>query len=86
MSECTRVLFLLITFSIMTACTSIPRVQSSHDDSLDMSVYETYNFSSRTEIENPDLPDTLELLKLKTLIYPTHWSCISVQQSKNNCF
>ncbi len=61
MSECTRVLFLLITFSIMTACTSIPRVQSSHDDSLDMSVYETYNFSSRTEIENPDLPDTLEL-------------------------
>ena len=52
---------LLISLALLTACTSNPRVQSSHDDSLDMSVYETYNFSSRTEIENPDLPGTLEL-------------------------
>ena len=52
---------LLISLALLTACTSNPRVQSSHDDSLDMSAYQTYNFSSRTEIENPDLPDTLEL-------------------------
>ena len=56
-----RAFTLLITFAFITACTSNSRVQSSHDDSLDMSVYETYNFSSRTEIENPDLPGTLEL-------------------------
>jgi len=56
-----RVFSLLITFAFITACTSNSRVQSSHDDSLDMSVYETYNFSSRTEIENPDLPGTLEM-------------------------
>ena len=61
MSVFLRVFSLLITFAFITACTSNPRVQSSHDDSLDMSVYETYNFSSRTEIENPDLPGTLEL-------------------------
>ena len=56
-----RVFSLLVTFAFITACTSNPRVQSSHDESLDMSVYETYNFSRRTEIENPDLPGTLEL-------------------------
>ena len=56
-----RVFSLLFTFAFITACTSNSRVQSSHDDSLDMSVYETYNFSSRTEIENPDLSGTLEL-------------------------
>ena len=61
MSVFLRVFSLLITFAFITACTSNPRVQSSRDDSLDMSVYETYNFSSRTEIENPDLPSTLEL-------------------------
>ncbi len=56
-----RVFLLLVSFALIVACTSNPRVQSSHDDSLDISVYETYNFSSRTEIENPDLPGTLEL-------------------------
>ena len=61
MSTFLRIFSLLITFAFITACTSNPRVQSSHDDSPDMSVYETYNFSSRTEIESPDLPGTLEL-------------------------
>ena len=56
-----RVFLLLINFALIAACTSNPRVQSSHDDSLDFSVYETYDFSNRTEIENPDLPGTLEL-------------------------
>ncbi len=49
-----RVFLLLVSFALIVACTSNPRVQSSHDDSLDISVYETYNFSSRTEIENPE--------------------------------
>jgi len=61
MSVFLKVVVPLITFVFLAACTSNPRVQSSHDDSLDMSVYETYNFSSRTEIENPDLHGTLEL-------------------------
>jgi len=55
------VFLLLINFTLIMACTSNPRVQSSRDDSLDFSVYETYNFGSRTEIENPDLSGTLEL-------------------------
>jgi hypothetical protein len=55
------VFLLLINFTLIVACTSNPRVQSNRDDSLDFSVYETYNFGSRTEIENPDLSGTLEL-------------------------
>ena len=61
MNDFTRVFLLLITFVLIAACTSNPRVQSKYDDSLDFSVYETYNFGSRTEIENPDLSGTLEL-------------------------
>lgn len=61
MSVFLRVFSLLITFGFITACTSNPRVQSSHDDSLALSDYETYNFSSRTEIENPDQAGQLEL-------------------------
>jgi hypothetical protein len=61
MSEFSRKFLLLISFALIMACASNPRVQSKVDDSLDFSVYETYNFGTRTEIENPDLPDTLEL-------------------------
>ena len=61
MNEFTRVSLLLITFTLITACTSNPRVQSNYDDSLDFSVYETYNFSSRTEIVDPDVSGNLEL-------------------------
>ena len=61
MSERLKGPLLLITFALVAACTSNSRVQSSHDDSLDISVYETYNFSTHTEIESNDLPGTLEL-------------------------
>ncbi len=61
MNEFTRVSLLLITFTLITACTSNPRVQSNYDDSLDFSVYETYNFSSRTEIVDSDVSGNLEL-------------------------
>ena len=61
MSEFSRKILLLISFALIMACASNPRVQSKVDDSLDFSVYETYNFGTRTEIENPDLPGTLEL-------------------------
>jgi hypothetical protein len=56
-----RVFLLLINFTLIVACTSNPRVQSSLNPNLNISRYKTYNFSSRTEIENPDLPGTLEL-------------------------
>lgn len=61
MNECKKVFLLFFTFVLITACASNPRVQSNYDDSLDFSNYETYNFSSRTEIENPDLTGDLEL-------------------------
>ena len=53
--------FLLISSALIMACTSNPRVQSKVDESIDFSIYETYNFSTRTEIQDPDLPGTLEL-------------------------
>ncbi|MDX2417336.1 MAG: DUF4136 domain-containing protein [Xanthomonadales bacterium] len=52
---------LLISFALLTACASDSRVQSKRDINLNISRYQSYNFSSRTEIENPDLPATLEL-------------------------
>jgi len=60
-SDFSRKFFLLISSALIMACTSNPRVQSKVDDSIDFNVYETYNFGTRTEIENPDLPGTLEL-------------------------
>ena len=53
-------LFLLAP-ALMVACTSNPRVQSDYDDNLDFSLYRTFDFSSRTEIEDPDLAGDLEL-------------------------
>ena len=62
MSPFLRIFLLTITFGFVTACASDPRVQSSYDDNLDFSQFETYNFGNRTEIEDPDLSDTLELV------------------------
>lgn len=61
MNQFTRIFLLLITFSMITACTLNPRVQANHDDGLVLSDYQTYNFSSRTEIEKPDQSEELEL-------------------------
>jgi len=61
MNKFLRVTLIPLTFALLTACASNPRVQSNFDDSLDFSLYETYNFSNRTEIENPDLAGNLEL-------------------------
>ena len=38
---------------LISACVSDARVQSDFDQSLDFSQYKTYNFHSKTEIENP---------------------------------
>jgi hypothetical protein len=54
-------LLALITLAMVTACATDPRVQSKHDGSLDFSQYESFNFSSPTAIENPDLGGQLEL-------------------------
>ena len=61
MIELSKVLLLPITFTLIAACTSNPRVQSNYDDSLDFGVYETFGFASRTEIQDPDLSGILEL-------------------------
>jgi len=61
MSGASKVFLVLISFALLTACASNARVQSSYADSLDFSHYETYNFSSRTEIEDLDLQGMLEL-------------------------
>lgn len=51
---------LLISFALLTACASNPRVQSHYDTSVDFSEYRTYNFSEQVEPENPDFPELLE--------------------------
>lgn len=61
MANLLRVIVLLITFVLITACASNARVQSDYKESLDFNQYETYNFRSVTAIENPDFPDLLGL-------------------------
>jgi hypothetical protein len=52
---------LLISFALLTACASNPRVQSDFDESVDFSQYKTFNFGSQTEILDPDFHDLLGL-------------------------
>ncbi len=52
---------LLISLTLLTACTSNPRVQSDYDGALDSGQYITFDFENRAEIENPDLAGNLEL-------------------------
>jgi len=52
---------LLISFTLIAACASDSRITSDFDDSLDFSAYRTFNFSSPTEVENPDFPENLRL-------------------------
>ena len=61
MIELSKILLLPVTFTLIAACTSNPRVQSNYDDSLDFGLYETFSFASRTEIQDPDLSGILEL-------------------------
>ena len=61
MSERLKGSLLLITFALVAACTSNPRVQSGFDDNVDFSQYKTFNFGSPTEILDPDFPDILLL-------------------------
>lgn len=50
---------LVISFALLTACASNPRVQSHYDTNVDFSEYRTYNFSKQIETENPDFPELL---------------------------
>lgn len=52
---------LLIGVTLLTACTSNPRVQSNFDDSVDFSQYKTFNFGSQTEVLDPDFHELLGL-------------------------
>ncbi len=56
-----RIVLPLVALALMAACTSNPRVQSGYDSDLDFGQYKTFDFSSRTEIEDPDLAGNLEL-------------------------
>ncbi len=56
-----RIMLLLVVLALMAACTSNPRVQSDYNSDLDLGQYKTFDFSSRTEIEDPDLTGILEL-------------------------
>jgi hypothetical protein len=51
----------VVALTLMAACTSHPKVQSDYDGDRDFGQYRTFDFSSRTEIENPDLAGNLEL-------------------------
>lgn len=59
MSNVLRVILLLISFVLVTACASNARVQSSYEDGLDFTHYQTYSFRNPKVIENPDFPELL---------------------------
>jgi len=55
MIELSRTVLPVAAIMSVVACTSYPRVQSDFDGDLDFGQYKTFDFSSRTEIEDPDL-------------------------------
>lgn len=61
MTRSSRVMLLFLTQALAVACSSNPRVQSDHVDGLDFGGYRTFGFSSRTEIQDPDLAGDLQL-------------------------
>jgi hypothetical protein len=61
MNELLRIVSLIMSFALLTACASNQRIQSDYDTSVDFSEYRTYNFSRQIETENPELPELLEL-------------------------
>ncbi len=61
MIKLSRVVLPLVALTLLAGCASNPRVQSNYDGDLDSGQYETFGFSSRTEIEDPDLAGYLEL-------------------------
>jgi hypothetical protein len=61
MNRFSGISLMLISFALLTACASNPRVQSHYDVSADFSEYQTFNFGSQTEILDPDFHDLLGL-------------------------
>ena len=60
MSKFFRVIALLITFALMTACSSNPtKIHSDYDHSVDFSQYKTYGYYSPMGIENPNYSSLL---------------------------
>ncbi len=52
---------LLISLTLLIACTSNPRIQSDFDENVDFSQYKTFNFASPTEFVDPDFHELLLL-------------------------
>lgn len=59
MSKIYRAITLLATFSLITACSSGPKIHSDYDHSVDFSQYKTYNYYSPMGIENPNYSSLL---------------------------
>jgi hypothetical protein len=54
-----RIVALLITFGLMTACASSTKIQSDYDRSVDFSQYKTYGYYNPMGIENPNYSSLL---------------------------
>ena len=59
MGKLFRVILVLITFALMTACASSTKIHSDYDQSVDFSQYKTYGYYSPMGIENPNYSSLL---------------------------
>lgn len=59
MNRFLKVISLLITFALMTACASTTNIKSDYDHSVDFSQYKTYGYYSPMGIENPNYSSLL---------------------------
>ena len=59
MGKLFRVILVLITFALMTACASSTKIHSDYDHSVDFSQYKTYGYYSPMGIENPNYSSLL---------------------------
>ena len=59
MSKLFRVVTVLITLTLITACASSTKIQSDYDHSIDFSQYRTYGYYSPMGVENPNYSSLL---------------------------
>lgn len=61
MKQFLRATSFLFFATLIVACTSTPKIQTSFDENLNASEFETFNFRSPTAVENADFSESLGL-------------------------
>ena len=59
MSNTSRMIMMLVTGTLLAACSSAPKIQTDYDHTIDFSQFKTYGYFSPMGIENPNYSSIL---------------------------